>query len=514
MNLSEIIAHHADRYPERVAVSSADGRLTYPELYTRVQRCAGALRKLGVGRSDVVAVMLHNCFDFLELMLACSHIGAIFMPLNWRLSGPELTYIADHAGAKLVVSERELRNQFDDLRATGGERTWVTLGEGDERWTSLDDVRAVSRRVTEAEQVDGDDVMRLMYTSGTTSRPKGVMISYANLYWKCAGQVVELEVTGRDVGLACGPLYHVGTLDMVATNMLYVGARTHVVRRFDVDAVLDAIERDKVTLMWLAPAMVNALIAAEGIGERDLSSVRVVQDGGEKMPLPLIKKVLAAFPNAWFADAYGMTETVSGDTYLDKGKTVDKLGSVGKPILHTKVRIVDENGNPLPPNEVGEITIRGPKVTKGYWRDEDATRKALRSGWLHTGDLGRLDEDGYLFIVDRLKDMIISGGENIASSEVERVVYEYDGVVEVAVVGTPHDRWGEVPVAYVVLTDAGPVDVDALDAHCRERLAKFKTPKGFRIVDELPRNPSGKVLKRVLREREREQSPAGLGERR
>jgi fatty-acyl-CoA synthase len=503
MNLSEIIAHHADRYPERIAVSSADGQLTYRELYARVQRCAGALRELGAGRGDVVAVLLHNCADFLELMLACSHAGAIFMPLNWRLSGPELTYIADHAGARFVVSEPELRDQFDDLRAQGtGERTWVTLGPENERWVSLDDARAAAQPAIEAEQVDGDDVLRLMYTSGTTSRPKGVMITYANLYWKCAGQVIELEATGRDVGLACGPLYHVGALDMVATNMLYVGGRTHILRRFDVEAVLDAIEHDKITLTWLAPAMVNALIAAEGIGERDLSSVRVIQDGGEKMPLPLIKKVLAAFPNAWFADAYGLTETVSGDTYLDKGKVVGKLGSVGKPILHTQVRIVDENDNPVPPNEIGEITIRGPKVTKGYWRDEEATRKALRGGWLHTGDLGRLDEDGYLYIVDRLKDMIISGGENIASSEVERVVYEYEAVIEAAVVGSPHERWGEVPVAYVVLRDGASVDIDELDAHCRARLAKFKTPKGFRIVDELPRNPSGKVLKRVLRERE------------
>jgi fatty-acyl-CoA synthase len=511
MNLSDVVAHHADRYPERIAVSSADGQVTYHELHARVQRWAGGLRELGVGRSDVVAVLLHNCAEFLELMLAASHVGAIFMPLNWRLSGSELTYIAEHAGAKLVVSEPELREQFDGLREQGGERVWATLGDGDERWQSLDAAFAGADPVIEAAQVGGDDVMRLMYTSGTTSRPKGVMITYANLYWKCAGQAVELEATGRDIGLACGPLYHVGTLDMVATNMLYVGGRTHILRRFDVDAVFGAIERDKVTLVWVAPAMVNALINAEGIGERDLSSVRVIQDGGEKMPLPLIRKVLDAFPNAWFADAYGMTETVSGDTYLDKGKTVDKLGSVGKPILHTQVRIVDENDDPLPANEVGEIVIRGPKVCKGYWRDEEATARTLRGGWLHTGDLGKLDDDGYLFIVDRLKDMIISGGENIASSEVERVVYEYEAVVEAAVVGRPHERWGEVPVAYVVLREGMSVDLDELDAHCRERLAKYKTPKGFRIVEELPRNPSGKVLKRVLREREHEESAMGSG---
>jgi O-succinylbenzoate-CoA ligase len=509
VNLSSIIAHHADRHPERVAISTADERITYAEFYARVQRCAGALSKLGVGRSDVTAVLLHNCIDFLELMVACSHVGAIFMPLNWRLSAPELTYIASHADAKLFVSEPELRGEFDDLREHGEDRTWVTLGQGDDAWQSLDTARAVAQPVRDAAQVAGDEVMRLMYTSGTTSRPKGVMITYSNLYWKCAGQVVELEATGRDIGLACGPLYHVGALDMVVTNMLYVGGRTHILRRFSVDEVLDSIERHRVTMTWLAPAMVNAVIADETIGERDLSSVRLVQDGGEKMPLPLIERVLAAFPNAWFADAYGMTETVSGDTYLDKGKMVDKLGSVGKPILHTEVRIVDENDNPLPANGVGEITIRGPKVCKGYWRDEESTLRTLRNGWLHTGDLGRLDEDGYLYIVDRLKDMIISGGENIASLEVERVVYEHDGVVEVAVVGSPHERWGEVPVAYVVLKDGAKLDEEALDTHCRERLAKFKTPKGFRFVDQLPRNPSGKVLKRLLRELEHAEARVG-----
>jgi O-succinylbenzoate-CoA ligase len=507
VNLSEIIAHHADRYPARVAVSSAEEEISYQQLHDRIQRCAGALRELGVERGDVVAVLLHNCSELLEVMLTCSHIGAIFMPLNWRLSPPELTYIAGHAGAKLLVSEPELRDQFADLRAQGGSRIWATLGPGDERWQSLDDARAAAAPLQTAEPVEADDVMRLMYTSGTTSRPKGVMITYANLYWKCTGQVVELEASSRDIGLACGPLYHVGALDMVATNMLYVGGRTHILRRFDVDAVFDAIERHGITLTWLAPAMVNALIASPDIGERKLDSVRLIQDGGEKMPLPLIRKVLDAFPNAWFADAYGLTETVSGDTYLDKGKMVAKLGSVGKPILHTQIRIVDEHDNPLGPDQVGEVTVRGPKVCKGYWKDEDATAKTLRNGWLHTGDLGKLDQDGYLYIVDRLKDMIISGGENIASSEVERVVYEHEAVLEAAVVGSPHERWGEVPVAYVVVKAGSSVEVEELDLYCRERLAKYKTPKGFRLVEELPRNPSGKVLKRVLRDREQAGSP-------
>lgn len=502
MNLSQVIAHHADRFGERTAISTDEEEIDYRELYRRTQECAGALRALGVGRGDVVGVLLYNRVELLELMLACAHLGAIFMPLNWRLAGPELAYIVDHAGARMVVTEPELEARLDEVRRQGGDRAWVRLGATDDRWASLEAARREAEPVAEAAEVAGDDVMRLMYTSGTTSRPKGVMITYANLHWKCVAQAVELEMSSADRGLACGPLYHVGALDMVTTDLLFVGGATHVIPRFDVTAVLEAIERRRITLTWLAPAMVNAVLAAPDLRERDLSSVRLIQDGGEKMPLPLIQKVIAAFPNAWFSDAFGMTETVSGDTYLNKGKMVDKLGSVGKPVLFTEVRIVDPDDRPLPPGEQGEIVIRGPKVCKGYWRDEAATARTIRDGWLHTGDVGLLDEDGYLYVVDRLKDLIISGGENIASSEVERVVYEHPAVVEVAVVARPDPRWHEVPVAYVVLRDDAEVSADELDAHCRERMAAYKAPKAFRVIDQLPRNPSGKVLKRQLRDRE------------
>jgi fatty-acyl-CoA synthase len=284
--------------------------------------------------------------------------------------------------------------------------------------------------------------------------------------------------------------------------MLYVGGSIHILRKFDAAAALDAIEQRGLTNVWLAPAMVNLILAEPTLANRDCTSMRLIADGGEKMPLPLIEKVLAAFPNAWFADAYGLTETVSGDTYLDKGRSVDKLGSVGKPVLFTDVCVQDLDDQPLPAGEVGEICLRGPKVFKGYWHDPDATANAIRDGWFHTGDLGYLDEDGYLFIVDRLKDMIVSGGENIASLEVERVVYEHPAVLEAAVVAGPHERWNEVPVAYVVVRGGEQVSQDELAAFCAERLAKFKTPKVFRFLDALPRNPSGKVLKRVLREQE------------
>jgi acyl-CoA synthetase (AMP-forming)/AMP-acid ligase II len=246
--------------------------------------------------------------------------------------------------------------------------------------------------------------------------------------------------------------------------------------------------------------MVNAIMALPDIEQRDLSSVRVIINGGEKMPIPLIERLQRTFPSAWFADAYGLTETVSGDTFLDRDSLVTKLGSVGRPCLYLELDIWDEHGTPVPPGERGEVVLRGPKVFKGYWRDPDATSAAFAGGWFHTGDIGVRDDDGYLYIVDRLKDMIVSGGENIASSEIERVLYEHESVVEAAVVGRADDRWGEVPVAYVVVSPEATTTPDALVEHCRAQLAKFKVPKVVVLIDELPRNPSGKVLKRELRD--------------
>ena len=369
---------------------------------------------------------------------------------------------------------------------------------GAEQWISLGDLRADSNEVGRVAAA-GDDVHRLMYTSGTTGRPKGVMLTHANLAWKNLAHTIEFGFTEADLGLACGPLYHVGALDLTTTSLIAAGATTIIHRSFVASDVVDEIERSRVSTVWLAPAMVNAIMALPDIEQRDLSSVRVVINGGEKMPIPLIERIQRVFPSAWFADAYGLTETVSGDTFLDRESIVTKLGSVGRPCLYLELDVWDEAGASVAPGEQGEIVMRGPKVFKGYWRDGDATAAAFTGGWFHTGDIGVRDADGYLYIVDRLKDMIVSGGENIASSEIERVLYEHDSVLEAAVIGRPDDRWGEVPVAFVVLRQNAGATPDELIAHCRVQLARFKVPREITFVEALPRNPSGKVLKRELR---------------
>ena len=498
-NLAGVLDHHADRFPDRPCLVWEQEAIPYAELDRRAGRTAAGLRRLGVGRGDVVAVLLYNCPEFVEVMFAISRIGAVFMPVNWRLAGEEVAYIAAHAGATVVVSELELAPLAEAVRPHLPGARFVSVGEAPAGWTPFASLRDAGEPPP-VEGVDGDDLHRLMYTSGTTARPKGVMITYANLYWKNIAHLVEFGLTGADRGLACGPLYHVGALDLTTTTVLYAGGTVEIHRKFEAQPVLDALERHGISNVWLAPAMVNQLLAHPSLPSRDLSGVKLIIDGGEKMPLPLIERILRAFRNAWFADAYGLTETVSGDTFLDKRKSVAKIGSVGKPCLHIEVAIWDDQDRPVPPGTLGEIVLRGPKVFKGYWKDPEATAAAFRGGWFHTGDIGYLDPEGFLYIMDRKKDMIISGGENIASPEVERVLYEHPAVLEAAVVGRPDPRWGEVAVAFVVLREGLKAGPEELQEFCRARLAKFKVPRDVAFVEALPRNPSGKVLKRVLRE--------------
>jgi acyl-CoA synthetase (AMP-forming)/AMP-acid ligase II len=504
VNFSAVLRHHAERSPQREVIATRGTRLSWGELDRRVDALAAALHQAGIGRGDVVAVLLLNCPEYLEVIFAANRLGAAALPLNWRLAGAELRYILDHAQAKALVSEPGF---YDTLAPLLGQLPALTVRLARDRtppagWASYDD--AVSSR-SPARVPDADvgpgDLHRLMYTSGTTAHPKGVMLSFGNLYWKNLGHIVEFGLTAGDRTLVVGPLYHVGGLDLPATGVLHAGGSVVILPRFEAADVLDAIERERPTSVWLAPAMVNALLQQPDLERRDLASLRLIIDGGEKMPLPLIQRLGAAFPGARFADAYGLTETVSGDTFLDRTHTLSKLGSVGKPVVHLELKVVDDEGREVGPNEPGEIVLRGPKVFAGYWRNPEATAAAIRDGWFHTGDVGRLDEDGYLFILDRKKDLIISGGENIASPEVERVLYEHPAVLECAVVGRPDDRWGEVPVAFVVLKPGRSVEAAELLAHCVGQLARFKVPKDVRFLAELPRNPSGKVLKRVLRDR-------------
>jgi acyl-CoA synthetase (AMP-forming)/AMP-acid ligase II len=505
MNWFAVLAHHAARIPDKAMIVFEGETTTYAEMATRAAALAGGLRNCGVKAGDVVGLLSYNCPEFLETLFAANCLGAIAMPINWRLAAPEVRYILEHSEARALVCGDALVDVAEDATEALDVLRVSVEQPASTGWIALADLRGEPATPV---ATGGDDAHRLMYTSGTTGRPKGVVLTHANLAWKNLAHIVEFGFTRADLGLACGPLYHVGALDLTTTTLIAAGATTIIHPAFDAAAVVDEIERSRVTTVWLAPAMVNAIMALPDVEQRDLVSVRVIINGGEKMPIPLIERIQRTFPAAWFADAYGLTETVSGDTFLDRDNIVSKLGSVGRPCLYLELDIWDDKGESVPAGERGEIVLRGPKVFKGYWRDAEATAAAFAGGWFHTGDIGVRDEDGYLFIVDRLKDMIVSGGENIAGSEVERVLYEHDAVLEAAVVGRPDERWGEVPAAFVALRDGAVATAEELLAHCRKQLARFKVPKEITFIDALPRNPSGKVLKRELRSRPTDQRKA------
>lgn len=497
-NFAAVLDHNTARDPDKVVIRAGDRTITNTELLGRVNALAAGLRARGIGRGDIVALLMYNHPEFLEAVFAVNRLGAAFLPLNYRLSPVEWQYILDHAGATAIITEQEFHDTLSD--APSLKHRVLLDGPVDGPWIGYDDLLAGHRGGSvPVEPVGHDDLQRLMYTSGTTARPKGVPITHGNLLWKNLSHLIEFGITAADLTLVCGPLYHVGGLDLPGLGVLHAGGGLVMMRKFEPRSALELIERERPTNVWLAPAMMNAILQLPDLADHDTSSIRFIIGGGEKMPEPLVERILKAFPAAWFADAYGLTETVSGDTFNDREHMLSKVGSVGRPVAHLEVRIVDEDDVPVPAGELGEIALRGPKVFGGYWHDDEATAKALRDGWFHTGDIGRLDEDGYLYVEDRKKDMIVSGGENIATPEVERVFYEHPDVVEAAVIGIPHPRWGEVPKAFVVRRAESTVTGEELREFCAARLAKFKTPAEIQFVDALPRTPTGKILKRELR---------------
>ncbi|WP_196426824.1 o-succinylbenzoate--CoA ligase [Paenibacillus validus] len=502
-NFSSLVTRGALNNPNKEVITFKQQRMTYRELQERVSALAQGLLDLGVKKGDVVAILLFNHTEYFEIIFAANRIGAIFLPLNFRLAADEIAYIADNADAKAIFSEDSFHETLDSIRGNVQQlQHYITLSANESSgWTRYEQLIETNRGAdVQDAHVELDDLHRLMYTSGTTSRPKGVMITYGNLYWKNIGHIWEFNITPDDKTLISGPLYHVGALDLTATGTLYRGGSIVIVNKFNTLEVLETIQREKPTNIWLAPAMVNMILQEPTTDQYQLDSIRYIIAGGERMPEPLIQKIQQLFKNAWFCDAYGLTETVSGDTFMPSSMTIEKLGSVGRPCLHLDLKIVDEQGHEVSPGEVGEIVLRGPKISKGYWKNPEATGKTFKDGWFFTGDMGRLDADGFLFIVDRKKDMIISGGENIASLEVERVLYELPTVLEASVIGVPNDRWGEVPKAFVVVKPGATLTAEEIQEHCMSRLAKFKVPKEVEFIDKLPRNPSGKVLKRLLRE--------------
>lgn len=491
VNLSSFIRFHATRAPDRLALVYQEQRITYAQFLHRIEKMAGFLKAQGIKPGDVVAVFMKNSAAFLEIAFAASHLGAVFLPINFRLAADEVAYIVSNAGATLVLADEEFSAVVANLPAK------IIVGESAQRDGSVLSGQSEPAPMHVARP---NDLFRLMYTSGTTDRPKGVMHTYDNFYWKCIDHVIALGLTGDCRLLVTGPLYHVGAFDLPGIAVLWVGGALLVHREFDVARVLGSIERERLTGAWFAPVMLGSILSYEKRGDFDVSSIQWVIGGGERTPESRIRQFSEYFSAGRYIDAYGLTESCSGDTFMEAGREIEKIGSVGRALAHVEVEIRDPDGRRLPAGTAGEICLRGPKITSGYWRDEKKTAASFHGDWFRTGDVGYLDDEGFLYLTDRVKDMIISGGENIASSEVERVLYQMPQVREAAVIGVRDEKWGERPVAVVALNPGHSLDYEQLATHCRAHLAGFKVPKELILREQLPRNPSGKVLKRQLRE--------------
>jgi acyl-CoA synthetase (AMP-forming)/AMP-acid ligase II len=503
-NIGLLLAKRAHLTPtlEAVVDIASGRRLTYAELNERTNRVANALLSLGVQPGDRVASMLMNSPEFLETFLAVAKIGAVNVPLNWRLVPDELAFILQDAGATVLIAGEEFDAAVADLHDRGPEATsvreWVRLGAAEPPGWAVDfDDWAGAAATDEPEPGGGDDdLLYIMYTSGTTGLPKGVMHSHHTALWAVITMNGTADLRYGDRYLIVLPLFHVGALTP-ATGCVHRGVTMVIMRTFDPNGVWDLIETERLTTGLCVPAMLNAMLASPNAGQRDHSSLRWIMSGASPVPVNLIRAYEEI--GVEIHQVYGLTESCGPACLVAPEDALVRAGSTGKAFLHTDVRVARPDGTDCDPDEPGEVLVRGEHIMVGYWNRPDATAEAIRDGWLHTGDVAVMDADGFVYIQDRIKDMIISGGENIYPAELENVLLAHPKVRDVAVIGQPSARWGESPFAVVVPADPSLTEDEVL-AWCRGKVAPYKLPKGASFVDEIPRNPSGKALKRVLRE--------------
>lgn len=512
-SLGDLPRRSAQRVPDKLAIvdpstgsgQRGDVRLTFAELDAVVARTTSALHAAGLGKGDRLALLSHNCWEFVVLNYATARLGVLLVPINFMLGPDEIAFILDHSGAAAFVAEDVLVETAEKaIEASGstiGTRA-VIRRNGPEAGPGWTDLRAWLDHEGEAPEVDvaDDDPLRIMYTSGTESRPKGALHSSRSLMWQYVSCIVDGGMEADDVEVHSLPLYHTAQLDCFLNVDVYLGATSIILPAPDPVQLLRTIEQQKVTKLFAPPTVWISLLRCPDFDSTDLSSLRKGYYGASPMPVEILAEMQKRLPDVRLWNFYGQTEMAPLATILGPEEQISHAGSAGRAALNVETRVVDDQDQPLPPGEVGEIVHRSPHAMIGYYRDEEKTAEAFRNGWFHSGDLGHMDAEGRLTVVDRKKDMIKTGGENVASREVEETIYQLEGVAEVAVFGVSHPRWVEAVVAVVVPKPGADLTEQAVIDHTREHLAGYKTPKHVVIADALPKNPSGKILKRQLRD--------------
>ena len=504
-NVGLLLAKRAELSPglEAVVEGETGRRFPFAELNARANRTASFMRDLGVEKGDRVALLLPNGVEYIESFFALAKLGAIVVPLNWRLVPDELAFILKDSGAKLLLYGDAFLNNVTDLHTRGAEGTdvarWIQVGNEDGRppfAAGYDELQAGASDAEPARVARDEDELYIMYTSGTTGLPKGAVHTHTSAIWACLTINMTADMRFGDRYLVALPLFHVGALTPLTANV-HRGVTSVILRAFDPARAWETLERERITVMLAVPAMLNFMLQAPQKEQVDFSALRWCMSGAAPVPVTLIEAY--AELGIEIHQVYGLTESCGPACLISPEEALAKAGSTGKAFFHTEVRVANERGEDVSPGEIGEVLVRGRHIMKGYWNRPEATAETIRDGWLHTGDLASIDKEGFIYIQDRKKDMIISGGENVYPAEIENVILSHPKVRDVAVIGQPSPKWGESPAAVVVPADGSLTEEEVL-AHCTGKLARFKLPCRVYFVEEIARNPSGKILKRLLRE--------------
>lgn len=505
-SLGDLPRRTAKRFPDKPAVIDGGTTFTFAELDAVVDRAAAALAAAGLEKGDRLALLCHNCWQYAVLDFATARIGVVLVPINFMLGADEIAYIVGHSGATAFVAEDGLLDVAARALADSAVTTRAVVrlagGEVPDGWLDAQawfDGEGTDGTPPEVAVAD-DDPVRLMYTSGTESKPKGALLSSRSLLWQYASTALDGDFRPDDVELHSLPLYHCAQLDVFLGPDVWLGTTSVILPGPDPAAVLRAIEEHRVTKFFAPPTVWIGLLRAPGFDDADLSSLQKGYYGASPMPVEILKEIQQRLPDVRLWNFYGQTEMAPLATVLGPEEQLSHPGSAGRATVNVETRIVDDDDVDVPVGTIGEIVHRSPHATLGYYENEEKTAESFRNGWFHSGDLGYVDDGGRLYVVDRKKDMIKTGGENVASREVEEAIYELADVAEVAVFGVPHPRWVEAVTAVVVPKDGATVAPDDVRAHARDLLAGYKAPKYVVVADALPKNPSGKILKRQLRD--------------
>ena len=494
---------HLNPNLEAVVDPATSRRFTYREIDQRANRVANAMRSLGIKKGDRVALLLLNGVEYYESFMGLAKIGAVSVPLNWRLVADELAYILKDSGAVALIYGGDFAEVVGEITSRSAVATdiahWIELSEGKDRdlfATEYEDFMAAGSPDEPENDAGDDDDLFIMYTSGTTGLPKGALHTHNTMTWAVITASNTADIRFRDRYSIALPMYHVGALEPVL-NCIYLGCTVVFLRQFDPKVMWEITETEKITISLAVPAMLNFMLMVPDFQNYDISNLRWILSGASPVPANLIETYKDI--GIEIHQVYGLTEAGGPASLIGPDDAMTKIGSAGKAFFHTSIRVVDENGDDVAPGVPGEVLVSGAHIMKGYWNNPEATAEAIRDGWLYTGDIALQDKDGFITIHDRVKDMIISGGENVYPAELENVILAHPGVADVAVIGQPSERWGESPIAVVVRKDYN-ISEDNILRYCDGKLARFKQPKSAVFVDEIPRNPTGKPLKRILRE--------------